>query len=142
MAARLSSEGSEAMSRSDRSGPQPLADILGALFTARGFGRIRALTELEAAWNAAVGEPTCYQTQVGSVRRGVLNVTVAHPALLEELAAFRKSNLLASLGRDLPAAGIQDIRFRVGPIETSTGTTREQEGVASPSNRRRSQGGT
>ena len=73
------------MSSPNRRGPKPLSDILGELFAARGFGRLRALKELEDAWNGAVGEPGCRQTKLGEVRRGVLNVTVAHPALLEEL---------------------------------------------------------
>ncbi len=100
-----------------RRGPKALGDILGELFAARGYGRLRAATELEVAWNEAVGEPTCRQTRLGGVRRGVLNVTVNHPALLEELAAFRKPQLLAALRRDVPAAVIHDIKFRVGPIE-------------------------
>ena len=49
-----------------------------------------------------MGEPGCRQTRLGDVRRGVLNVTVAHPTLLEELAAFRKPTLLAALRRDAP----------------------------------------
>ena len=81
----------------NRRGPRALSDILGDLFTARGYGRFLAQRELEEAWNAAVGEPPCRQTQLGEVRRGVLNVTVSHPALLEELAAFRKPELLAAL---------------------------------------------
>jgi predicted nucleic acid-binding Zn ribbon protein len=104
------------MTTPSRRGPQPLSDALGTLFSARGYGRLRALGELEAAWMAAVGEPACRQTQVGGVRHGVLSVTVAHSALLEELAAFRKHDLLAALRRDAPGAGIQDIRFRVGPV--------------------------
>src|SRR3954451_13051792 len=101
----------------NRRGPKPLSEILGELFAARGFGRLRALKELEDAWNAAVGEPGCRQTRLGEVRRGVLNVTVAHPTLLEELAAFQKSTLLAALRRDAPGTVIHDIRFRVGPID-------------------------
>src|SRR5438309_1636988 len=69
----------------DRRGPTPLADILGALFAARGYGRLRAVGELEGAWVAAVGEATARQTRLGSVRHGVLTITVAHPTLLEEL---------------------------------------------------------
>src|SRR4051812_14740275 len=78
------------MSGPDRGGPRPLSDILGALFAARGYGRLRATRELEEAWETAVGEPACRQTRVGGVRHGVLSVTVAHSTLLEELAAFRK----------------------------------------------------
>ena len=80
----------------------------------RGYGRFRARQELEDAWNAAVGEPLCRQTQLGEVRRGVLNVTVSHPALLEELAAFQKPALLAALRSGAPGTTIHDIRFRVG----------------------------
>src|SRR3954447_18325095 len=101
----------------NRRGPKPLAEILGELFAARGFGRLRALKELEDAWAAAVGEPGCRQTRVGEVRRGVLNVTVAHSTLLEELSAFQKPMLLEALRRDAPATVVHDIRFRVGPID-------------------------
>ena len=104
------------MSSPNRHGPRPISEILGDLFAARGFGRLRAGKELEDAWNAAVGEPGCRQTRVGEVRRGVLNVTVASSALLEELAAFRKPALLAALRQDAPGTLIHDIRFRVGPI--------------------------
>lgn len=99
-----------------RRGPKPLGEILNNLFAAKGLGRLRAATELHAAWNLAVGEPLCHQTEVGDVRRGVLNVTVAHPALLEELSAFRKPALLSSLRQNLTGTVIHDIRFRVGPI--------------------------
>src|SRR3954451_15850154 len=94
----------------NRRGPKPLAEILGELFAARGFGRLRALKELEDAWNAAVGEPGCRQARVGEVRRGVLDVTVDQPTLLEELAAFQKPSLLAALRRDVPETVIHDIR--------------------------------
>jgi len=104
------------MSNSTRRGPRPLADILGELFTVRGYGRLRARQELEDAWNNSVGEPFCHQTRVDEVRRGVLNVTVAHSTLLEELSAFRKSLLLKALRSDAPATTIHDIRFRVGPV--------------------------
>ncbi len=98
-------------------GPKALSEILGELFAARGYGRLQAAGELEAAWDAAVGDPGRRGTRVGGVRRGVLSVTVAHPALLEELATFRKPALLAALRRDAPGTPIHDIRFRVGPVD-------------------------
>ena len=114
----------------NRRGPRALSDILGELFTARGYGRFLAQRELEEAWNAAVGEPLCRQTRLGEVRRGVLNVTVSHPALLEELAAFRKPELLAALRSGAPATTIHDIRFRVGAIGSGpeAGPGAEDEG--------------
>ena len=105
------------MADPNRRGPRALSDILGELFTVRGYGRLRALGAMEEAWNTAVGEPHCHLTRVGEVRRGVLSVTVAHPTLLEELAAFRKPELLRALRLSAPDMGIRDIRFRVGPVE-------------------------
>jgi hypothetical protein len=97
-------------------GPRPLSDVLGDLFTVRGYSRLGARQELENAWNMAVGEPYCWQTRLGEVRRGVLKVTVAHSPLLEELAAFRKPALLAALRSGAPATTIHDIEFRVGAV--------------------------
>jgi hypothetical protein len=48
----------------------------------------------------------------------VLHVIVAHSALLEELATFRKPGLLAILRADVPSATISDIRFQVGPVDS------------------------
>jgi predicted nucleic acid-binding Zn ribbon protein len=107
-----------AMSSPRGRGPRPLSDILGDLFAAKGYARLHASSELEEAWNAAVGEPGCRQTRVGGVRRGVLNVTVVHSTLLQELSAFQKPALLAALRQTVPGALIHDIRFRVGPIDT------------------------
>jgi predicted nucleic acid-binding Zn ribbon protein len=97
-------------------GPRSLPDILGELFTVRGYGRLWARQELEDTWNKTVGEPYCRQTQLGEVRRGVLNVTVADSALLEELVSFRKATLLAALRSGALATAIHDIRFRVGAV--------------------------
>ena len=85
-------------------GPKPLSDILGDLFAARGLARVRAQGELEAAWADAVGEPGRRHTQVDGLRRGVLNVVVAHPTLLAELASFQKPDLLAALRRSMAGA--------------------------------------
>ncbi len=100
-----------------RPGPKPLGEVLGRLFAARGYGRSGAAGELERAWADAVGTAAGGQTRLGGVRRGVLSVTVAHPALLEELAAFRKAELLAALRQTGPGAAIREIRFRVGPVD-------------------------
>lgn len=101
----------------DRRGPRPLGDVLGALFASKGLARLRAVGELEAAWAEAVGDSDAARTKVGGLRHGVLTVTVAHPALLEELSAFRKPGLLAALRQKAPGVAIHDLRFRVGPVE-------------------------
>jgi predicted nucleic acid-binding Zn ribbon protein len=99
-------------------GPKALGDVLGALFASKGLARLRAVGELEEAWADAVGEPAASRTKVGGVRHGVLTVTVGHPTLLEELAAFRKPDLLAALREKAPGVTLHDIRFRIGPVDT------------------------
>jgi hypothetical protein len=103
------------MSKSSH-GPKPLSNILGELFALRGYNRRCARQRLEAIWNMTVGEPYCYQTRLGEVRHGVLNVVVAHSALLEELVAFRKPAFLTALRTEGTAVAIRDIRFRVGTV--------------------------
>jgi len=97
-------------------GPQALSEILGDLIVVRGYSQAHARQVLENAWNIAVGEPHCYQTQIGELRHGVLNVTVAHSTLLEELMAFRKATLVAFLRSGALGTAIHDIRFRVGSV--------------------------
>lgn len=90
---------------------------MGSLLAARGYGRLHAQAALEAAWEQAVDEPTRNQTRLGGLHRGVLSITVTHPTLLEELAAFQKPRILAALRQALPDATIRDLKFRVGPID-------------------------
>src|SRR5271157_4311449 len=116
------------MANPNRRGPRALSEVLGELFTVRGYGRLQTSGELEQAWNRAVGEPYCHETRVGELRRGILSVTVAHPTLLEELAAFRKSEILEALRTSAPGTTIQDIRFRIGPV----GQGRPEAGTAYP----------
>jgi hypothetical protein len=52
-------------------GPESIADILGKLFTSRGWGRKNDRLVLEAAWAAAAGPDVAAQTTVLGLRRGV-----------------------------------------------------------------------
>src|SRR5262245_10208750 len=97
-------------------GPEPLRDILGRLFIARGWGRQQERMQLEQAWNAAIGEPGAKQTRVGGLRRGVLEVLVGNATLLQELAHFHKRRLLEEMRRRLPGRAVLDLRFRAGVV--------------------------
>ena len=103
-------------------GAKPLADILNDLFAARGLGRLQAKADLDQAWAAAVGEPGSRHSRVEVLKNGILNVTVAHPTMLEELRSFQKASLLESLRRSLPETILHDIRFRIGPVTPSAPT--------------------
>lgn len=101
----------------NREGPRALATILADLFTVRGYSRVGVRSLLETAWNEAVGKPSSDQTCLGDIRRGVLDVTVAHSALLQELSAFRKEELLRALQRHPAGFRIRDFRFRLGVVD-------------------------
>jgi predicted nucleic acid-binding Zn ribbon protein len=101
-------------------GPEPIGEILSRLFTARGWGRRQERLRLEQAWAEVVGQvsqPAVEQTQVGGLRRGVLEVVIGNAVLLQELAHFRKRQLLEGLRQRLPRMPITDLRFRAGVVK-------------------------
>jgi predicted nucleic acid-binding Zn ribbon protein len=97
-------------------GPARIADALSQLMARRGYARIQAASELDAAWGDAVGEQLATQSRPGNLRRGVLEVTVGNSAVLQELT-FVKRTILKELQRTVPEQKIRDLRFRVGPID-------------------------
>lgn len=102
------------------SGPEPLKEILSRLFAARGWGRQQGRLQLEEAWAEVAGSATAQQTQVGTLRRGVLEVVVGNSALLQELVHFHKRKLLEQLRGRLPNVPLSDIKFRAGVITNSS----------------------
>lgn len=93
-----------------------IGDVLAQLMARRGFTRVRGASACASAWRKAAGESVARYTRVGPLRRKKLEVTVANSTLVQELS-FRKPALLAALARLLPDEPIEDLRFRVGPIE-------------------------
>jgi predicted nucleic acid-binding Zn ribbon protein len=99
-------------------GPELLGEVLGRLFTARGWGRKQERLRLEQAWVAACGPQMAKHTRVAALRRGVLEIDVASAALMGELNGFFKRGLLQKLRTALPDAGLMDLRFRSGVFPT------------------------
>ncbi len=95
------------------SSPENLSDVLGRLFTARGWGRLSERTRLEAAW-AEVTAEWPGQTRVLGLRRGVLEVEVRTGVLVQELAQYHKRKLLAGLRKKLTGQPLTDLKFRAG----------------------------
>ena len=94
-------------------GPEKVGDILGRLFTARGWGRRQGRLHLEKAWAEAVGDHA-ESTRVVNLRRGVLEIEVNNAVLLQELAHFHKRKLLERLRTKLSGTPLTDLRFRAG----------------------------
>jgi predicted nucleic acid-binding Zn ribbon protein len=94
-------------------GPENLGDVLGRLFTARGWGRLSERSRLEEAW-AEVAAEWPGQTRVLSLKRGVLEVEVKNGILMQELAQFHKRKLLGELRKKLSGQTLTDMKFRAG----------------------------
>lgn len=97
---------------------QHVKNILGRLTASRGFAAQQTSRQLEQAWASAVGHHLVRLTQVGEIRRGVLQVTVSQSVVAQELG-FRKADLIKKLQTSLPDAEIRDLRFRVGLLKSS-----------------------
>ena len=98
--------------RSDNRGPENLADILGRLFTSRGWGRKNDRLRLESAWATAAGAELLKDTQVLGIKRGVLEVAVRNAVLMSELTQFHKRGLLTKLRTTMPGVTLTDLKFR------------------------------
>lgn len=97
--------------------PELVSEILSRLFTARGWGRRQERLGLEQAWQEVIGKQGAEQTLVGDLRRGVLEIIVGNAVLLQELAHFRKRQLLEGVRQRLPRLPITELRFRAGVVK-------------------------
>ena len=95
--------------------PKPIGNVIAQLVQRRGYAQVRTAGERDKAWQTAVGKDLAAMTQVGALRRGVMEVIVSNSLLMQELT-FRKEELLSELKQALPEAGIQQLRFRVGQV--------------------------
>ncbi len=69
---------------------------------------------VEEAWVQAAGPELAAQTQVIGVRQGVVTIAVGDSILLQELAGFRRRELLEALRKHIPE--VRDLRFRFGNV--------------------------
>ncbi len=98
----------------DKKGPENLGDILGRLFTSRGWGRKNDRMKLEIAWAEAAGPQLLKDTRVMLVRRGVMEIEVKNSVLMQELAQYHKRALLGKLRKLLPTMTLTDLKFKAG----------------------------
>jgi predicted nucleic acid-binding Zn ribbon protein len=95
-------------------GPELLRDILGRVFTSRGWGRQQERLRLEQAWADAAGPELAPHTRVVALRRGVLEVEVDSAVLLHEMAQYHKRRLLEQVRSRLAGSPVNDLRVRAG----------------------------
>lgn len=98
--------------RDDSGGQENIADILGKLFTSRGWGRKNDRLRLETAWAEVAGTELLKDTRVLGMKRNVLEIAVRNAVLVAELTQFHKRGLLAKLRTAMPGVTLTDIKFR------------------------------
>lgn len=88
--------------------------VVERLLARKGFTQVGHHEGLESAWKTAVPQGVG-RTRCGRLVRGVLEVMVADSTLLMELT-FDKRGILQRLRKQPEAAGVRDLRFRVGDV--------------------------
>ena len=99
--------------------PKKLENVMAQLVQRRGYAQVRAASQRDEAWEAALkqlGNPVwAASTQVVGLRRGVIHVLVGNSLAMQELT-FEKERLLAKLQETLSDDDIKQIKFTVGTI--------------------------
>lgn len=92
--------------------PRSIADLLAKLYPGK---ENAAQLKVFAWWNRSVPDRIRKNACPIQIRRGQLLVNASTSAWANELG-YMRDELLASLRKEAPGAGIQDMRFRVGPL--------------------------
>ena len=92
-----------------------IGSVMGQLLAKRGYGQVQAAKSCESAWQEALGSRFQKDTRCGSVRRGILEVTVNSSLVLQELT-FIKTQLVKQLATLVPEQKITGLKFKVGNL--------------------------
>lgn len=95
------------------SGPRHLGQALAELIALRGLARPAADRQLQDAWSDVAGAQFARQTRAVAVKRGVLQVSVAHSPLLSELDSFHKFELLEKFRAKYAHLRVRDLKFKL-----------------------------
>ena len=104
---------SAAHGREERSGPELLGSILPGLLRARGISSRSPVGKITELWVEMVGEEVGKHTLVRGCRGGVLGVEVDSAPWMQELASFRRDEILERLQERLPDVQVHDIKFTI-----------------------------
>jgi len=103
--------------------PRPIGGILEQTLKSLELDVSLKNYSLFGAWEEIVGEVIARQAQPRSIRNRILFIDVSHPTWVQQLQ-FLKPNLLQKINTYLGEPRIQDIRFRLGKIESSSSPLR------------------
>ena len=93
-------------------GSNRLGDLVGMILGRQAFGQRTARLELEEAFKVSVDEERRRHLALGSFRRGVVEILVDHPILLQELQSFEKDRVLAVFRQHVKSVKVKGIKFK------------------------------
>lgn len=96
-----------------RGEPKPLGDVLRRVMRGRLSRKGGKEGALQEVWEEAVGPVLAGRLAPLRLRAGVLWVAVESPALLYEVAQFKREEIRDRLRALCPQAGVEDVRFRL-----------------------------
>ena len=95
------------------SGGVPLAQALAQAMKECGIQRHGPVSRISERWIEVVGEEISRHATVKGYRGGVLGVEVDSAPWLQELAAFRREEILTRLAEVVPDVSVHALRFKV-----------------------------
>lgn len=90
--------------------PHSIANVMSEWMALKGHLRPGSQNELERAWRRVAAE-WGEQTRPVKVTRGVLQVHVAHVALLSQLKAFHAEPIAQRLKEEFPQLKVKSVKF-------------------------------
>ncbi len=95
--------------------PQPIGKILAQVVINNRYATNQTNAALEETWSTIVGPIMAGRTKPTGVNRGMVEVTVAHSAIAQELS-FDAGRITRELQQALKETKITGVRYRVGTI--------------------------
>ena len=105
--------------------PKPLRSILDDTLKSLGIHAPMRGYSIWGAWREIVGEAVASNARPSVIRNRILFIEVSHPTWVQQLQ-FLKPTLLEKLNGFLGEPLIEDIRFRVGKIPSSSSTSAKE----------------
>ncbi|RME04223.1 MAG: DUF721 domain-containing protein [Planctomycetota bacterium] len=94
--------------------PTKIKDILNKLRLPSIRKFQKDLLEVQKQWANLIPAAYLSETLPVSLRTGQLKVQVSHPAILQELSAFHRTEILIKIHQILPHLCVDEIRFCLG----------------------------
>jgi predicted nucleic acid-binding Zn ribbon protein len=99
--------------RAVSTGEVPLAQALAQVMKDCGIQKRGPVSLISQRWVDVVGEEIARHATVKGYRGGVLGIEVDSAPWLQELAAFRREEILARLAEIVPEVAVHDLKFKV-----------------------------